>query len=132
MKVELFGMCRHVYIDGGVLNIMGLTELLLHPSEPANFKDAVCFVWRLRFSNAERSLHEIRLLFIDSSGKPFHPPQFYVVDFMMPEKAVSRALNGYAPVADFWFPKFGEYSVRLLLDGEDRASLPLWVLHQRL
>jgi hypothetical protein len=127
MTLELFALCDRAIEENTFLHITAITDRAYASKVPLLVKK-MCIVWRMRFSTAECGEHRAIISVIDADGKPVGGFEEIKQDLIIRNEAVFRAWNGILNATDVSFPKFGEYSFQLLLDGEEKASIPLFVL----
>jgi hypothetical protein len=82
---------------------------------------------RLRFSRIEQGEHSVRISVIDQDGCEVVPKLDGKVSVRVGEEAGSAAVNLILNFQRLKLPEYGEYRVDLAVDGEQKASLPLFV-----
>lgn len=126
MKIETFVLCDAATDSMGKLNILGTFDTIHARQVPAVHPQCAVAI-RLRFDWIERGEHKIRVNMIDADGQLLIPPLDAGLHVRLPDQASSCAINLVLNLHSLKFERFGEYSIDLLIDGEEAASLPLFV-----
>ncbi len=126
MKIETFVLCDAATDCVGKLNILGTFDSIHARQVPAVHPQCSVAI-RLRFDWIERGEHKIRVNMIDADGQLLIPPLDAGLQVRLPDTASSCAINLVLNLHSLKFPRFGEYSIDLLVDGAEAASLPLFV-----
>jgi hypothetical protein len=118
MDVEAFLLCDAATEQRGKLNVLG----------------AFAVAARIRFSKVEQGEHAVRISVIDEDGKEVVPKLDGKVSVRVGsasptsrEEANSAVINLILNFQRLKLPEYGEYRVDLAVDGEQKASLPLFV-----
>jgi hypothetical protein len=82
---------------------------------------------RIRFSKVEQGEHAVRICVIDQDGKEVVPKLDGKVSVRLAQDAGSMAVNLVLNFQRLKLLDYGEYSIDLLIDGEQKASLPFFV-----
>jgi hypothetical protein len=126
MKIEAFVLCDAATDSMGKLNVLGTFDSIHARQVPAVHPQCAVAI-RLRFEWIERGEHKIRVNMIDADGRLMIPPLDAGLHVRLPDQASSCAINLVLNLHSLKFERFGEYSIDLLIDGEEAASLPLFV-----
>ena len=126
MTLELFALCDSAREEDGFLHITAITDRAFASRMPLLI-EKMCIAWRIRFSTAEIGEYHVTVAIIGEDGKKVGGFEIEE-ELRISNEAVFRAWNGLLNASDVVLPKFGEYSIRLSLDGEAIGSLPLFVL----
>ena len=127
MKVELFALCDAATDYQGKLNILGTFDSIWSKQMPA--AHPLCAVaLRLRFQKMEEGEHKVRISIIDEDGKEVVKPVEASVNVQFKNVPLSSlSTNMILNLQGLKFPKYGEYSIDLAIDGRHEASLPLYI-----
>jgi hypothetical protein len=126
MKIEMFVLCDAATEYAGKLNILGTFDSIHARQVPAVHPQCAVAI-RLRFDWTERGEHKIRVNMIDADGRQIIPSLDAGLHVRLPDRVSSCAINLVLNLHSLKFERFGEYSVDLLVDGEEAASLPLLI-----
>lgn len=126
MKVEVFTLCDAATDQFGKLNILGSFDLLCSSTEPT-VHPSCTIALRIRFSKVEEGAHKLRITLSDDDGQNIVPAMNGGFEINMAPEAVSFAQNLIFNLQSLEFPKFGDYSFNLFLDGKLIDSLPLYL-----
>jgi hypothetical protein len=126
MKVLVAAVCDHSWVENGCLTLCRAFDSVNAVGFPFTLA-RISVGLRLLILKDEFGEHKLSIVLADQAGNKlmeslvnmnFHPPQEY-----LPQAAFSFALNGQ----NITFPKAGDYSVNISLDGKTEASIPLYV-----
>jgi hypothetical protein len=126
MKVELFVLCDAATDYQGKLNILGTFDSIWAGQMPA-VHPSCAVALRLRFLKIEEGTHRVRISIADEDGNAVIQPVEANVNIRFRAPLPSMAANMVLNLQGLKFPKFGEYSIDLAVDGRHEASLPLHV-----
>ena len=129
MNIEIAAICDAATANGvgGRLNILGAFDRIF-----ANFPLVIpqcSTAFRIRYMRCEAGMHDLTLAFEDVCGKPIVPP----MQSKIPLEPVAQgfdtaAVNMVLNLQRFQIKRPDKYMIRLLIDGEELASLPLYAL----
>ena len=126
MEIEIFTLCDFAQDNSGKLTIVGTFDGIHSKQFPvvhSNFSVAC----RLRFSEKETGQHDMRLRFIDASGKELFQPITGQMNIPMPTNGQYTTINLVFNLNQVKFEKAGRYSFELYIDDEWESGLPLFV-----
>jgi hypothetical protein len=126
MDVEAFLLCDAATDQQGKLNVLGAFDTVFAKEVPA-VHPACAVAARIRFSKVEQGEHAVRICVIDQNGKEVVPKLDGKVSVLVAEDASSMAVNLVLNFQRLKLPDYGEYSIDLAIDGEQKASLPFFV-----
>ena len=126
MQLEAFLLCDSAANHGGMLSILGVFDTLSATSEPIVHRRAAITL-RIRFDRSEEGKHTFSLILIDADGRPAGPRTDGEAHIIMPPDCDSLASNLTIDLIPLVIPRFGAYRLDLILDGELKAGLPLFV-----
>ncbi len=130
MKILVAAVCDHCWVENGCLSVFRTFDSVNAVNFPFTLS-RISVALRLLIGRSEYGAHKLVIALSDSDGKKlmnseininFQPPQDY-----LPETAFSFALNGQNIV----FSKAGDYAVDILVDGEVKAGVPLYVREKK-
>lgn len=126
MQIEIFSLCDAATADGGKLSMLGAFDTirtLKFPTVHAHCAIAL----RIRFLRIEEGEHKIKVHFMDGDGKKVLQPMENVINVTSFSGQSSVSANFILNMQGLKFDKGGEYSIDLAIDGQHKASLPLFV-----
>jgi hypothetical protein len=126
MDVEAFLLCDAATDQHGKLNVLGAFDTVFAKEVPA-VHPACAVAARIRFSKVEEGEHAVRICVIDQDGKEVVPKLDGKVSVRVGENTGSTAVNLVLNFQRLKLPDYGEYSIDLAVDGEQKASLPFFV-----
>ena len=125
MNIEIASICDAATANGagGRLNILGAFDRIF-----ANFPLVIpqcSTAFRIRYMRSEAGMHDLTLVFEDVCGKPIVPP----MQSKIPLEPVAQGFDTAAVNMVLNLQRFQiKYIIRLLVDGEELVSLPLYAL----
>ena len=126
MNVEIFALCDAANDSHGKLNLLGAFDAVWARTTPA--VHAACAVAvRMRFAGDEVGEHRAAIHLIDEDGQMAIPPVEGRVQVALREGETTAVANLILNIQGLKLAHFGEYSVNLIVDDEERAVLPLYV-----
>ena len=128
MRIEVFTLCDASTADpSGKLNLLGAFDTLFASSAPITHP-ACAVALRLRFENTDEGTHPIELRLVDTDGTSLLPPMKASLNVeALPEmRTISR--NFILNFQQLRLPKFGEYTIDLIYNGAQVASIPLYAM----
>jgi hypothetical protein len=133
MDVEAFLLCDAATEQQGKLNVLGAFDSIFAKKVPT-VHPACAIAARLRFSKVEQGEHAVKISVIDEDGKEVVPKLEGKVSVRVGpaspaggDEANSAVINLILNFQRLKLPEYGEYRVDLAVDGEQKASLPLFV-----
>jgi hypothetical protein len=130
MKIELLTICDHAVDYGGKMCVLGMFEGLRAPSVPASHPHCTILA-RIRFYPTEAATHKVSISITDEDGKPIIQPLIKDVPVHFPGEVRSMIFNMLFNINGLRLPKFGEYAVNLVVNGEQKSSTPLYLSELR-
>ena len=108
----------------GAFDTIGATKIpIVHPQ--------CAIALRVRFERIERGEHKVIVQFVDIDGKNVIPPAQGAITMNFPEEQSSGSANLILNIQALKLEKFGQYSIDLAIDGQQKASLPLFVKERK-
>ncbi len=126
MFVEIFSICDAATDYSGRLSILGSFEGIAASTAPIQ-RDRCSIAVRMRFDVTETGEHPIEVRFLDEGGKSIGPTMGAEINVKIHAGRTSGAYNLVLNINGMIFPKFGNYTIQLWIDGVNRSSLPLLV-----
>jgi hypothetical protein len=130
MQIEIFALCDAATADTGKLNLLGAFDTMWVGILPAVLPQCAVAL-RVRFSRIERGEHKVAVSFVDADGKQVIPAAQGVLQMQFPDEQGSGSANLILNLCGVKFEKTGEYSIDLAVDGQEKASLPLFVKERK-
>lgn len=129
MNIEVAAICDAATANGmgGRLNILGAFDRVFAKFPLVIPQCSAAF--RIRYQRAEAGIHELSLQFEDVCGKPIVPP----MQSKIPLEPVAQgfdtaAVNLILNLQRLQIARPDKYIVRLMVDGEEMISIPLYML----
>ena len=129
MNIEIAAICDAATANdaGGRLNILGAFDRIFSRFPLVIPQCSAAF--RLRYQRAEAGTHNLELSIEDVVGHPIVPPMKSEIELMpvipgFDTAAVNMVLN----MQRLQFKRPDKYIVRLVVDNEELATLPLYIL----
>ena len=126
MQIEIFVLCDAATADHGKLNMLGAFDSIWVSKLPAVHAQCAILL-RVRFEKIERGEHKVAVNFVDIDGKNVMPPAQGNLSIKFPDEQKSFSSNLILNIQGVKFERAGEYSIDLAIDGQQKASLPLFV-----
>ena len=124
MNIEIAAICDAATANGagGRLNILGAFDRVFVIPQCST-------AFRIRYSRSEAGMHDLTLVFEDVCGKPIVPP----MQSKIPLEPVAQgfdtaAVNMVLNLQRLQIKRPDKYIIRLIVDEEELASLPLYAL----
>ena len=126
MNVEIFALCDAANDSHGKLNLLGAFDSVWAKTVPA-MHPACSVAVRLRFGQFETGEHRVAIHFIDEDGQMSMNPVDGAIQVNPRAEETSAVANIVLNLQGLKLDHYGEYSVNLLIDGDEAGSLPLFV-----
>jgi len=130
MRIEIFALCDAATGDFGKLCILGAFDTIETAKTPAVHPQCTIAL-RVRFERIERGEHKVVVHFVDSDGKSVIPSTQGTITINFANEQSSGAANLILNIQRLTLEKFGEYSIDLAIDGQQKASLPLFLKERK-
>lgn len=130
MQIEVFVLCDAATADYGKLNILGAFDTIWVQQVPLVHPQCAVAL-RVRFSLIERGEHKVLVKLIDLDGKDVIPPGQGHINVNFSDEQGSGSANLILNIHGLKLEKFGEYSIDLAIDGQEKASVPLFVKERK-
>lgn len=129
MRVELFALCDFAQDVHGKLTVVGAFDTIVAPQVPVTHP-FMCLAGRFRFQAHELGEHRVRIEFLDPRGRGFIQAMEQTLHF---SELVddTGALSLVLQLQSCPFKEWGKHLVRLFLDGQEAATLPLYLRKPR-
>lgn len=126
MNIEVFSLCDAATVDMGKLNMLGAFDTIWTKKTPA-IHPQCSVALRIRFTSIEKGEHNVIVNFVDADGKPIVPSAGGTIKINFPDDQRSGSANLILNLQGLRIEKYGEYSIDLAVDNQQKASLPLFV-----
>jgi|SRR5687767_318256 len=126
MEIEIFTLCDFAQDNNSKLTVVGTFDSI-HAKQYPFVQQAFSVACRLRFSEKETGGHDMRLRFINASGKEIIKPIEGQMNIVAPQNGQYSAVNLVFNFNQVKFEKPGRYSFELYIDDEWTSGLPLFV-----
>ena len=125
MKLEILTVCESANIQGQALSIVAASDKIYSNQAPC-IVPQFFIVFRIRFELPEEGEHSVTFSIIDQDGNQVIQPLNKILMAKLPGNFSSCLNIGQIKFTDILFPKFGEYSLDFLVDGNSLGSQPLY------
>lgn len=126
MEIEIFTLCDFAQDNNSKLTVVGTFDAIYAKQFPF-VQQSFSVACRLRFSEKEVGEHDMRLRFIDGSGKEVIQPVQGKMTIPEPKNGQYSAINLVFNFNQMKIEKAGRYSFELYIDDEWESGLPLFV-----
>lgn len=126
MQIETFVLCDAATADGGKLSILGAFDSIRTGKFPSVHPQCAIAL-RVRFSRIEEGEHKISIHFVNDDGKNVIEPMQGGLTVTGFTAQSSISANFIFNIQGVKLDKAGEYSIDLAIDGQHKATLPLFV-----
>jgi hypothetical protein len=130
VRIEIFALCDAATGDLGKLCMLGAFDTIWAKETPAVHPQCAIAL-RVRFERIERGEHKVVVHFVDHDGKNVIPPAQGAVKMNFGDEQSSGVANLIFNIQGLKLESFGEYSIDLAVDGQQMASLPLFVRERK-
>ena len=130
MRIEIFALSDAATGDLGKLSMLGAFDTIWVAKTPVVHPQCTIAL-RVRFERIERGEHKVVVHFADSDGKNVIPPAQGAIKMNFPDEQSSGSAHLILNIQGLKLERFGEYSIDLAIDGQHKASLPLFVKERK-
>ena len=130
MRIEIFALCDAAIADFGKLSMLGVFDTISVIKTPAVHSQCAIAL-RVRFERIEIGEHKVAVNFVDLDGKNVIAPIQGVIPINFPEEQSSVSANLILNIQGLKLERLGEYAIDLAIDGQQKASLPLFVKERK-
>jgi hypothetical protein len=130
MRVEVFSLCDAATADAGKLNMLGSFDTIWVTGLPTVHPQCAIAL-KVRFERIERGDHKVAVHFVDMDGRNVIPPAQGAIKINFPDDQSSGSANLILNIQGLKLERPGEYSIDLAIDGEQKASLPLFLKERK-
>jgi hypothetical protein len=116
MQIQLFALCQSVTVNrDNSVDAIGIRDTFRADSAPA-LHPACSVIVKIRFDEGDEGHHKTEVRIVDLDGKPIVTTTAEL-DANPPEGKHHMVFQIF-DLENLLFPRFGEYSLDLLIDGE--------------
>ena len=129
MNIEIAAICDAATANdaGGRLNILGAFDRIFAKFPLVIPQCSAAF--RLRYQRSEAGTHQLSLSIEDVVGHPIVPPMQSEIELLPVVQGFdTAAVNMVLNMQRLQFKRPDKYIVRLVVDNEELATLPLYIL----
>lgn len=129
MNIEIAAICDAATANdvGGRLNILGAFDRIFAKFPLVIPQCSAAF--RLRYQRSEAGTHQLNLSIEDVVGHPIVPPMQSEIELLPVVQGFdTAAVNMVLNMQRLQFKRPDKYIVRLVVDNEELATLPLYIL----
>ena len=129
MNIEIAAICDAATANdvGGRLNILGAFDRIFAKFPLVIPQCSAAF--RLRYQRSEAGTHQLSLSIEDVVGHPIVPPMQSEIELLPVVQGFdTAAMNMVLNMQRLQFKRPDKYIVRLVVDNEELATLPLYIL----
>jgi hypothetical protein len=128
MQVEAFLLCDAATEQQGKLNVLGAFDTIYAQKIPAAHPQCAVAA-RIRFGKLEDGKHQLRLHVIDQDGEEIIPRLDGEISIQVSDRQESTVVNFLFHLQRIKFEKHEQYRIDLAIDGDIKASLPLFIIN---
>jgi hypothetical protein len=126
MEIEIFTLSDFAQDNHSKLTIVGTFDSIHAKQFPA-VHPACSVACRLRFAAKESGSHDFKIRLIDAEAKELIKPIEGNINIGVPANGQFSSINIVVNFNQLKFEKPGRYSFELLIDGEWKSGLPLFL-----
>ena len=126
MNIEAFLLCDAATDQQGKLNVLGAFDTIWTKKLPA-IHPACSVVTRIRFAKIEDGNHSVKIQIIDQDGRNIGPKLEGNISVKTAPNIDSSVANLILNIQRLEFKQYEKYITDLAIDGDIKASLPLYV-----
>ena len=126
MNVEIFAICDAATEGAGKLNILGAFDTLFASQLPSKHP-ACTIVARLRVEKSEEGEHAFKIAIIDQDGGASVPPLNGKINVTLVPGFTTGTTQLIVNYQGLELKKYGESRIDLIVDGQMKASIPLYI-----
>ena len=126
MNIEVFLLCDAATDQQGKLNVLGAFDTIWTKKLPA-IHPACSVVTRIRFAKIEDGNHSVKIQIIDQDGRNIGPKLEGNISVKTGANLDSSVANLILNIQRLEFKQYEKYIIDLAIDGDIKASLPLYV-----
>jgi len=120
-------LCDAAAQAGGKISALGLGwDTLYAPSLP-HTHPSFHVVANFRFHSVEAGDKSVQIRLMDADGGDVMPPLSAALQVRPPESGTTRGVNLVMAVNGLVFRAYGDYSLHILLEGDEKVRLPFRV-----
>ena len=123
MEVRFAFLCDFANESGGKLNALGLGWNSIFTAEVPVVHPQMSIVAGFEFHVSELGQKAVQVRMIDADGADVSPPLNATFEVKQPESGTVSRQNIILNMQGLRFDKYGDYSVHVTVDGEERARL---------
>jgi hypothetical protein len=127
VRLEFAFLCDGANQHGAKINALGLGWDTIYAASVPVTHPTFSLVAKLRASAAEAGEKDMAVHFIDADGRHVVPSITGKLAVPVPRTGTSSSINLVLALNGVRFEAYGDYSINLVVSGEERASLPLHV-----
>lgn len=126
MRVEIIALCDAATDSHGKLNILGSFDTICANELPAMHPQCAV-VLRIRFNHDELGMHDVKIQVVNSQNQFVFPPLEAEVKVNANDPGQSVATNMILNIQRLKVEAYGEYTIKLVIDENELATLPLFI-----
>ncbi len=130
MQIEIFALCDAATGDFGKLSMLGAFDTIWATKTPTVHPQCAIAL-RVRFERIERGEHKVVVNFIDIDGRNVIPQAQGAITINFSDDQSSGSANLILNIQGLKLDRYGEYSINLAIDSQQRASLPLFIKERK-
>ncbi|MFW6195031.1 MAG: DUF6941 family protein [Chloroflexota bacterium] len=128
MQVDFAFLCDAANQHGSTINALGVGIDTFWASSVPFTRPSFHIVARVRASAAEAGEKDLQIRFIDADGQNVVPAITGKFTVQSPRRGTTSAVNLAIAMNNVRFERFGDYSIHVVISGEERAVLPVHVV----
>ena len=124
MRCEYAFLCDFAQESGGKLNALGIGWSAIQTSSVPVLHQHMSFAACLVGTVAEAGPKKVEFRLIDADGVDIIPPVTAELELVVKEPALEGRMNITANLNGITFPRFGQYAIHLVVQGNEMARAP--------
>ncbi len=127
METSFAFLCDAASQAGGKISALGLGWDTLYAASVPHTQQSFNVVANFRFHSAEAGDKNVRIRLMDADGGDVIPPLGGGLPVRPPESGTTQGVNFVMALNGLVFKTYGDYSLHILLDGDEKVRLPFRV-----
>jgi hypothetical protein len=117
-------LCDSANESGGKINVLGVGWEIIHTAETPYTHPQLYVVAKFQFHTTEAGEKNVEVRMIDADGGDILPAVRVQMNVGTPTTGTTASVNLVMGFNGLKLPTFGEYSVHININGEERVRLP--------
>ena len=127
MNLDFAFICDYAEVLGKI-NALGIGFDTIYASKVPAKHPLFSLVLQLRASPTESGERNLKISLINDDGKELMPPLSGKIEVRKPESGLENIHRIAVAIRDVEFPKYGNYSLRTVIDGKELSSINIKIM----